>query len=72
VWASAPPKPSQRDSVFDEASGKLSDSPSQVEEDRRRAKQRDRQVEDARATLDAIKGVLDRVNALERFLPRRG
>jgi hypothetical protein len=72
VWASAPPKPSQRDSVFDEASGKLSDSPSQVEEDRRRAKQRDRQVEDARATLGAIKGVLDRVNALERFLPRRG
>lgn len=72
VWASAPPEPSQRDQVFDEASGELSDSPSQVEEDHRRAEQHDRQVEDARATLNAIRGVLDRVNTLERFLPRRG
>jgi hypothetical protein len=31
-----------------------------------------RQVEDARKTLDEIDRVIDRLNVLERFLPRRG
>jgi hypothetical protein len=39
--------------------------------DRQRAKQRARQVDDARPTLNAIGRVLDRVNTLERFLIRR-
>jgi hypothetical protein len=31
-----------------------------------------RQVDDALPTIDAIRRVLDRINWLERFLPRRG
>jgi hypothetical protein len=47
-------------------------APSNVNPDQRRDEQFARQVDDALPTIDAIRGVLDRINSLERFLPRRG
>lgn len=65
VWASAPPalwRPPEGNPV----------APSNVKPDQRRDEQFARQVDDALPTIDAIRGVLDRINSLERFLPRRG
>jgi hypothetical protein len=65
VWASAPPalwRPPEENPV----------APSSVKPDQRRDEQFARQVDDALPTIDAVRSVLDRINTLERFLPRRG
>jgi hypothetical protein len=69
VWASAPPPGGPFAAFVGQGESVII---SDTEADRRRNEQHARQVDDARPTLDAIRGVLDRVNKLERFLPRRG
>jgi hypothetical protein len=68
VFASAPPAPGAVLWDFDDSRENSGDS----EEQRQRAERHDRQVEHARTTLDEISRAIDRLNALERFLPRRG
>jgi hypothetical protein len=69
VWASAPPEPGPRAAWVCQGEATII---SDRDADRRRDEQHFRQVDDARPALDAIDRVLDRVNALERFLVRRG
>lgn len=66
TWASAPPRQGPRAYVAGSPP-----SPHDEAEDRQRAEQMQRQVNDARSTLDAIEVALARLNVLERLLPRR-
>lgn len=65
VFASAPPAPGAVLWDLDDSG----ESSGAAEEQRQRAEHHTRQVENARATLDQIDRVTDRLNALERFLP---
>jgi hypothetical protein len=68
VFASAPPAPGAVLWDFDDSR----ENSGYAEEQLERTERHDRQVENARTTLDEISRAIDRLNALERFLPRRG
>ncbi|MDQ6852586.1 MAG: hypothetical protein M3046_02675 [Actinomycetota bacterium] len=68
VFASAPPASGAVLWDFDDSR----ENSGHVEEQRQRAGHHHSQVENARTTLDEIRRVMDRLNTLERFLPRRG
>jgi hypothetical protein len=67
VFASAPPEPGPIVRVLPDPNP----DPIYEEEDRSRREQYERQVADARSTLELIERALLRINTLERFLPRR-
>jgi hypothetical protein len=68
VFASAPPARGAVLWDFDDSA----EGSGYAEEQREVMERHNRQVEDARKTLDEIDRVIDRLNVLERFLPRRG
>jgi hypothetical protein len=68
VFASAPPAPGSVLWDFDDSR----ESSGPAEEQHEVTEHHQRQVENARTTLDQIQRAIDRVNTLERFLLRRG